>query len=201
MAEYNDKFRKTILKARNLDGLSQIEQYIKGLRPQIGRDVLLRRPLSLNEAMLMASTAEATDRIYHLPQQTPQRISCLLAPKSRGYQQPRLKKLTPTEKEHLMSIGACFRRRKTGHLGKLCPMFQQRRINNVEVTTDSDNESGKIQRHLFYEELPDKNPITTRCHRIRLVEGTHPTNRPPYRLSAKEMEEVNRQTTKLLQKA
>lgn len=55
-----DAFRRIIIKAGNLDTLSQIEHYARELKHHIARDVLLR---SVNEAMILANTIKGTEQM------------------------------------------------------------------------------------------------------------------------------------------
>ena len=136
--EYSTAFRNVVLLLPDITPAERFHAYITGLRPAVRKEILIRRIKDYTEA---AAVAEAIDVAAQMsddrtayqgpgrgaqPPRPPNqpsgqqnraalRLHALArAPARRG-------KLTPEEREDLMSRGACFYCREEGHIAATCP--------------------------------------------------------------------------------
>ncbi|KAG0195334.1 hypothetical protein BGX28_001637 [Mortierella sp. GBA30] len=142
--------------------------YMNGLEPETSKEVRLRQPETMAQAVHQASIVHgilhpngptsvsapslpATQPmdldavsvlISHLASLTGANVKVKPSPSlttNVAYLRRPLGKLTPAERERLRKIGACFRCRRKGHLAADCHATS---FNNLEAEND-DDESGK----------------------------------------------------------
>lgn len=166
--EYTHRFRRLSRLIPNMDPDTTLFIYMNGLEPETSKEVRLRQPETMGQAVQQASIVHG---ILHptpptvlatsapTPAQPPAQpmeldaIRTLLtgltnianltsaATTVSHFSQP-LGKLTQAEKERLLKIGACFRCRRRGHRAVECRAGQT--LNNLETDNQS-NDSGKDQ--------------------------------------------------------
>lgn len=138
--EYSFQFRTLVLEIPSMSEEEKIDRFVRGLKPQTRREVDLREPMTLNDAIRIA---DRFDVISYKPwsQQYPVRPSSNTGPVPMEIDaiQTR-KKLTPTERERLLRIGACFYCRQPGHMAQACPEKKAPRLNALQDIHQSGNE-------------------------------------------------------------
>jgi hypothetical protein len=164
VADYTTKFRRLARLIPSMDRETTLFIYTHGLETTTSREVRLRQPGTLDEAIKLATIMHG---ILH-----PVAPTSISAPSTSATQQSAtepmdldslrillanvmnttninamrrpLPKLTHAERERLKRIGACFRCRRTGHRFSECRSGQA--MNNIETDANADNnESGKDQ--------------------------------------------------------
>lgn len=145
VAEYTTKFRRLMRLIPNLDEASALFAYLGGLESSTSKEVRLRQPTSLNEAVSQATIVHsilhptAPTALTIAPAQSARApepmdidaMQMLLANLNtlinnstsvNAFQQPQqpINKLSPQERAYLIRIGGCFRCRKPGHRSSEC---------------------------------------------------------------------------------
>jgi hypothetical protein len=163
VADYTTKFRRMARLIPSMDRETTLFLYTHGLESDTSREVRLRQPTTLDEAIKLATIIHNILRpvaptavvapaapVAQQPTAEPMdldslRILLTNLTKTTGinaFQRP-LPKLTNTERDRLRRIGACFRCRRTGHLASACR--SGRTLNNLETGLNANDESGKDQ--------------------------------------------------------
>ncbi|MCO5575528.1 hypothetical protein L7F22_029329 [Adiantum nelumboides] len=108
------------------------------------------------------------------------------------YKGPR--KLSPEEMERYKKENRCYKCGEIGHISHACPKRQQRapRFHRLAAVLED----------CFADEIPnDLSPLHGEDdHKIELIPGSSPPNRPPYRVSYAQQEEIVTQVNELLEK-
>lgn len=161
--EYVRQFQELVMQIPGIDHAEQLDRFVRGLKTQTRREVIMREPLTLDEAVRMADRYDslisgmgfsglgdrfsgsrsgqfrgpnprfAADPVLPDPAPTPMEIDAL----------NRRKPLTQTERERLRKLGGCFRCRQLGHIAPNCPNYEANpnrpapkpRVNQVEQTS------------------------------------------------------------------
>jgi hypothetical protein len=152
--DYTSKFRTLCLQIDEITESEMLDRFVRGLKPHVQREVELRDPTTLDDAVRIAERVDAIDfrsrppqttgfpRVTHTPRQpaivhelkpTPMELDVLAKPK--------VQSLTHSEKERLRKVGGCFYCRQLGHMIGECPSRQpkrefQRRVQHVEAAGD-----------------------------------------------------------------
>jgi hypothetical protein len=163
VALYTHEFRRLQRRVPTLDKETALHWYVKGLETNTSKEVKLRQPDSLDQAInqaslihsilfpeypimsSIASKAESTpmdiDNLYVAINNLTTQVNYLS--RNNGFNNnsnntPRPPKLTPEDKAYLIAKKGCFRCRKIGHMANQCRTFpnqqqQSRQFNNIEV--------------------------------------------------------------------
>lgn len=138
---YVFEFNSLCLKIPDITISEKMDRFIRGLKPNIRKEIELREPETLEEAMSMA---ERVDNIhsatYFNPRlssfrsnsrpvnnssgPTPMDLGAMKTSDRRENKGPG--RLTPEERERLRKIGGCFYCRQTGHTLDQCPLRPER---------------------------------------------------------------------------
>lgn len=170
VADYTTKFRRLTRLIPNMDQESITFLYTHGLEPSTSKEVRLRQPGSLDEAIRQATilhsilhpVAPTIVTVPSAPAKQPSStepmdidnlhvlLANLMNATAINAMKRPLGKLTTTERDRLRRIGACYRCRRTGHIATECR--SGRAMNNLGTGTPSinqaDDESGKDQGEL-----------------------------------------------------
>jgi hypothetical protein len=162
VADYTTKFRRLARLIPAMDSETILFLYTHGLEASTSREVRLRQPGTLDEAINLATIIHSIlhpiaptvisappPPVVQQPSAEPMDIdnlrvllaSLMNSTNVNALQRP-LPKLSNTERERLRRIGACFRCRRIGHKSTECRAG--RALNHVE-TNAIDDESGKDQ--------------------------------------------------------
>ncbi|CAO3565373.1 unnamed protein product [Mortierella alpina] len=168
--EYTHRFRRLLRLIPAMDAQTALYIYTTGLEPETSKEVRLRQPETMDQAVHQAAIVHA---ILH-PQGPPAKPNpALAAPattanmevdslttvihhierlvQTLGQNSPfvantrrPLPKLTPQEKARLMKIGGCFKCRLRGHIDANCknPAYASYNVHSVEMET-RDDDAGK----------------------------------------------------------
>lgn len=135
VSAYNTKFRELLLEVPNMQPAEQLHRYVAGLKPSIRQHVLITNPATLDDAMALADRIdEAAFAARGAPtptryQQQPRRRPWYPAPAgpvpmeigALPTAQPRGRtRLTPQEREYLLSNNGCVYCRRLGHTLQQC---------------------------------------------------------------------------------
>ncbi|KAF9973609.1 hypothetical protein BGZ65_009171, partial [Modicella reniformis] len=167
VADYTAKFRRLVRLIPSLDNETTLYLYNQGLEPATSKEVRLRQPTTLSDAIKQATIVHnilhpvAPTMIVSTNQTTQQSttepmdldsLRVLLANLTPlvstttgiNVMQRPLGKLSAAERERLRRIGACFRCRRPGHRATECR--SGRTLNNLETENNADkDDSGKDQ--------------------------------------------------------
>jgi hypothetical protein len=146
VVEYVAQFLKLAMQIPNLTADHLLDKFLRGLKPRTRMELELKEPKTIAEAIRLADRYDAImftktvnlgpsnskgKAIDYEPGGEPMQLdafrpdtkgkgsSSSSKPPNNNSTSP-LKKLTPEERDHLRSIGACFKCRKTGHMAKEC---------------------------------------------------------------------------------
>lgn len=128
VAEYTTLFRSLILQIPNASADEQLDRYVAGLKPIVRREVDLREPANLQDAMRLADRADT--HLYRNPAVSVSRpapaapsgpVPMDIGAVQTGPYSPPLKKLTEQERDRLAKENRCFRCREIGHRARACP--------------------------------------------------------------------------------
>jgi hypothetical protein len=159
VALYTHEFRRLQRRVPTLDKETALHWYVKGLEANTSKEVKLRQPDSLDQAINQASLIHSIlfpeypimSSIASKVESTPMDIDNLhvainnlttqvnyLSRNNNSNNTPRPPKLTPEDKAYLIAKKGCFRCRKIGHMANQCRTFpnqqqQSRQFNNIEV--------------------------------------------------------------------
>lgn len=167
--EYTHKFRRLLRLIPAMDAETALYIYTMGLEPETSKEVRLRQPSTMEQAVHQAAIVHAilhpngpttTANPAPLPTSTAtamevDNLSTVINHIKRptaswdknstlGANMHRpLSKLTPQEKARLMKIGGCFKCRQRGHMAANCnrTAYNPYNINSVEMEK-SDDEAG-----------------------------------------------------------
>ena len=138
--DYTSRFRTLCLQIDGITESEMLDRFVRGLKPHVQREVELRDPTTLDEAVRIAERVDAIDfrsrspqttgflrgapiqkqpAIVHDIKPTPMEIDVLAKPK--------VQPLTPLERERLRKVGGCFYCRQLGHMIGECPSRQPKR--------------------------------------------------------------------------
>ena len=129
--EYVREFRNTIVHiVPKLTVEDQIHRFGAGLKFHIGAEVRLRRPTTLNDAIVIATTYDYLGHSrpqFYDPNPTSSSSHVGPTPKSNPMEVDaiRLAPLTVQERDALRRANACFRCRKPGHYANQCTRNRQ----------------------------------------------------------------------------
>jgi hypothetical protein len=149
VAVYTHEFRRLQRRIPSLDTDTALHWYVKGLEPNTSKEVKLRQPRDLDQAIHQASLIhsilfpESPAITTSTPKPDPSAMDIdnlhvaihnlstqvnNLARFSNGsnygtHTTPRPPKLTPEDKAYLTEKGGCFRCRKIGHIANQCRAF------------------------------------------------------------------------------
>ncbi len=167
--DYVSQFRTLCFQIPGISEGEKMDRFIRGLKPQVQREVEIRDPQTFDEAVRMAERIDAVEfrmRQRYIP--TTQRT---FPPKTTAFAGPvraipatfpsvpittgptpmelgavRLAPLTPAERERLRKIGGCFRCRKVGHIGQQCPEYpaKERYAAQVQSIKESEVEASRM---------------------------------------------------------
>ncbi|KAG0205410.1 hypothetical protein BGX28_002981 [Mortierella sp. GBA30] len=166
--EYSSRFRRLLRLIPDMDAGTALHIYMNGLEPDTGKEVRLRQPENLAQAVHQAATIHAIlypngptktstpalatamdlDAVSVLVAHLTNLVNTNTNPVTNqsttvaNFRRP-LGKLTSVERERLRKIGACFRCRRKGHLATDCRVPPSA-LNNIEAENDDGN-SGKDQ--------------------------------------------------------
>jgi hypothetical protein len=152
--DYTHRFRRLLRLIPNIDSDTALFMYMKGLEPETSKEVRLRQPTTMAQAVHQASIVHGIlhpvaptvfpTQAQAQPTTEPMDIDAmrtLLANFTNHFNShQRLGRLTDAERERLRKAGACFRCRKPGHRAVECRTG--RAMNNLETSPHNDN-SGK----------------------------------------------------------
>lgn len=166
--EYTHKFRRLLRLIPAMDAQTALYIYTTGLEPETSKEVRLRQPETMEQAVHQAAIVHAilhphgpTATTTPTPTTTAtttstdmevdtiatvlnhlQRLAQSLGQQTHvaNIRRP-LPKLTPQEKARLMKIGGCFKCRLRGHMASNCsnPPFVPYRVNSVEMEARNDD--------------------------------------------------------------
>lgn len=161
--EYVRQFQELVMQIPGIDHAEQLDRFVRGLKTQTRREVIMREPLTLDEAIRMADRYDSlisgmgfagpgnrfagsrpgqfqssnprfsVNPVLPDPAPTPMEIDAL----------NRRKPLTQAERDRLRKLGGCFRCRQLGHIAPNCPNYepnpnrpvQKPRVNQVEQSS------------------------------------------------------------------
>ena len=159
---YIERFRALCLQIPDLSEAERLDRFLRGLKSEVFKEVFLRDPKRLEDAMSIASRLDALGRLtnrraqhsrrpdpHHPPRvdrmdldnvQVTAPIRALPAPDAGS--QVRRTRLTNEERQHLRRTGACFYCRRQGHMRAQCPVRPRRRdeVSIVEIDVMPSNE-------------------------------------------------------------
>ena len=159
---YIERSRALCLQIPDLSEAEQLDRFLRGLKREVFKEVFLRDPKSLEEAMSIASRLDALGRLTNRRAQHSRRpdlhhsaqvdrmdldnvqvtapIRAVPSPDSGN--PARRTRLTNDERQHLIRTGACFYCRKQGHMRAHCPVRPRRRdeVSIVEIEVMPSNE-------------------------------------------------------------
>ena len=130
VANYSSTFRRLLINLPSMDKDVMLHLYVAGLKQETRLAVEMQEPTTLNEA---ERHALKVDDIRYGKQNYPDKKpnppgnkngNVTAAVTTTTADKKKLSKLNDTERKRLMSIGACFRCRKTGHVSRDCPNRQ-----------------------------------------------------------------------------
>jgi len=123
MEVYVDQFLQCLLCINpQLDELSQVHLFIRGLKRKTALETRLRYPTGLNEAIKIAMDV---DIMTNSPTNF---MSPQVASNKMEIEQVTMTPLTDEERARLRKVGGCFYCRKPGHLAKDCPKSFRRAV-------------------------------------------------------------------------
>ena len=127
VARYTTEFRSLILQIPDASAAEQLDKFIAGFKPIFRREVEMRKPDTLLEAMRLADRAD-----QHIYRNTASGVTRPQGPApsspvpmdigaidTRGYKAP-LARVTPQERDRLAREDRCFRCRAKGHRASAC---------------------------------------------------------------------------------
>jgi len=157
VALYTHEFRRLLRRVPSLDPETALHWYVKGLEPHTSKEVKLRQPANLDQAIEQASLIHAIlfpdfptgspkvdsnamdiDNLHVAINNLTTQVN-YLSRNNNGQSNniPHPPKLTPADKAHLMAKNGCFRCRKIGHMASQCRTFpnpqQPRQFHNIEI--------------------------------------------------------------------
>jgi hypothetical protein len=142
VADYVARFYKLGMQLPPMEPSHLLDKFLRGLKPKTRMELELKDPKTLDEAIRLADRFDSIVYRKTVPLTPPnapshsrldeyehggepmQLDAMRVKPRTQSTDQQApmtLKKLTPEERAHLRSIGACFRCRKPGHLSRECP--------------------------------------------------------------------------------
>ena len=122
LSAYVTDFTRLSLQVPDLDELSRTLLFVKGLRYNLKRQVMLIHPQNLEHAIRSAQTAEQlTNMVQDSDAKKPSSSSW--SPQPLQSSEAKLSKLTEQEREELRRTGGCFACRKPGHLARECKAY------------------------------------------------------------------------------
>ena len=142
VAAYINNFRNLLLDIPTMAEGDRIEQFLRGLKPDIHERVALQGPGTLNEACTMANTIDAIHFQIRTQNYTQPPTSVNADSTPMEVNGIRRTKLTDAERDKLRKAGACFFCREVGHMSKQCPRRKKKTIAAVELELE-DLEEGK----------------------------------------------------------
>ncbi|KAF9112092.1 hypothetical protein BGW39_004176, partial [Mortierella sp. 14UC] len=171
VAAYTHDFRRLHRRVTGLDTGTALHWFMKGLERDTSKEVRLRQPQSLDEAISVATMIHAllypegpTNASVSPSTPAPMDIDTLLVTlhnlqtqvnsfqKQNGSATSYPPKITQKEKEFLKAKGGCFKCRKLGHMSKQCRTFpdqpranQSYHVNNVETSGDTAPQQASLQ--------------------------------------------------------
>jgi hypothetical protein len=149
---YASKFREIILQIPGITEQEQLDRFIRGLKPKLQRELAIREPVTLGEAVRMAERIDVVDfawqqrmsrssfndsnhqqpvpmelgAIESKPPSAMRRTSDMSHPRAiRPGLESKRQPLSDEDRQHLRKIGACFKCRQTGHNARNCPELRQ----------------------------------------------------------------------------
>lgn len=152
--DYASRFRTLCLQIDGITESEMLDRFVRGLKPHVQREVELRDPTTLDEAVRIAERVDAIDFRSRAPQTTwAQRVAPIQKQPAIVHDikptpmeldvlaRPKVQPLTFSEKERLRKVGGCFYCRQLGHMIGECPSRQpkrefQRRVHHVEAEGD-----------------------------------------------------------------
>lgn len=165
VSDYTHKFRQLLRLIPNMDTDTALFTYMKGLEAETSKEVRLRQPTTMAQAVHQASivhsilhplgpmtTAHPVSTASAGASMDVDAISVLLANLNNRSNPPyrnqrgstphahhQLRKLTDAERNKLRREGACFRCRRKGHMANNCHATQA--LNNLEDDQGQDEDS------------------------------------------------------------
>jgi hypothetical protein len=161
--QYTREFRAIILRISDISEAEARDKYVRGLKKEPRKEVLLRNPRTLDEVITIAerldSLLNAIDRDVNnssnaqdfgiIPSSDGQsqmdvdaiRFEETSDVNTVGFNRRRFQPLNDVSRRELSRIGACFYCRRTGHMRRDCPA----RARAGSGTTSSTNGSGNGQ--------------------------------------------------------
>jgi hypothetical protein len=140
VGDYADRLNGLFTQAPQMSEDERMAWFLRGLKPHTRIQTEFTRPVTLVDAIEQATRIDDilyshSSRTSHNQRPTnrsapePMQLGAVGRADTRATPshningtQPRLAKLTGEDREHLRSIGACFRCRKTGHVSANCPL-------------------------------------------------------------------------------
>ena len=126
VSNYASQFRQLLLLLPELPEDEKVDKFARGLKPEIAKEIFLRDPSTLDEAMRMAERYDMLSwslRNLSAPKPSvPERKSDPMDLSAVKFQ-----KLTPDERKNIMDNNGCLYCRKlnAGHMAKDCPEKKQ----------------------------------------------------------------------------
>ena len=113
VSKYSDSFRSLLLKIPDMSIEEQLDRYIRGLKPAIRRELLLKAPTTLDDAVTLAERMDSIQRISvppsapvpsssSGPHHAPMDVDSVQVPP------PSRRRLTPEERANLVAKNGCF---------------------------------------------------------------------------------------------
>ena len=150
---YISAFQNLLMQIPEMTEGEGLHRFKQGLQFRIKKEVALREPNSLEDAMRLAEKYDAL--LYSVQGGRPTQRAPPVREASRAWMSPVLpvdtptsmeidalqrKPLTQEDREHLRKVGGCFYCRRTGHLISTCPLRERsnsmRRPTNQVVTME-----------------------------------------------------------------
>lgn len=148
VTDYYTYLAQIAMQLRTISEEEFLDKFIRGLKPNTRTELEFRNPKTLDDAVKWADTFDSryyrkTQRSYRpfasnsyqddnrgepmqldVLQTTSQNTTAPIQIDAFKTKSPptKLTKLTDEERQHLRSIGACFKCRKTGHMARECPV-------------------------------------------------------------------------------
>ena len=141
--DYVSQFRILCLQIPDISEGEKMDRFVRGLKPQIQREVEMKEPQTFEEVIRMVERADAVE--FRIRQRYAPPTQRTFSPRTTAISAPthitptfssapttmgptamelgaiRLAPLTVAERERLRKIGGCFRCRKVGHISSQCP--------------------------------------------------------------------------------
>jgi hypothetical protein len=126
---YVHAYRSLILDIPDMAENEKLDRFVRGLKERVRKEVELRDPTSLDEAIKIADRVDAITYNWRYPESEKLRTEAM-GPTPMEIDAIRRPSLTTEERERLRRTGSCFYCREQGHMAAKCPK-KQRQLNAI----------------------------------------------------------------------